>query len=284
MLRITESRLALPLGALFAVCFVAPLVVLAALSLQAGAQAQGFALARLSFAHYVDFFADGLNDRILGQTLLLGLKVMAVCLLFGFPLAWVCARARSPWQSAMMFLIVLPILTSVVVRTFAWIVILGRQGIVNHFLQWLGVVDDPLNLLFTETGVVIVLAQVQMPLMVLPIMTVLSRLDPNLLDASQALGAGEWRTLRRVVIPLAVPGILAGCILTYAAAVTAFVTQTLIGGARLVYMPLRIYQEAMGANNWPYAAAIAIVFMVAVLAVIALAGRAGRFLGGAARV
>lgn len=281
-MRIPESRLALPLAALFVVCFVAPLIVLLALSLQAGTDAQGFALARLSFAHYRDFFADGFNDRILASTLLLGLKATAVCLLFGFPLAWMCARARSPWQSVLMFLVVLPILTSVVVRTFAWIVILGRQGIVNHVLQWLGVVDDPVNLLFTETGVVIVLAQVQMPLMVLPIMTVLSKLDPNLLDASMALGAGPWRTLRRVVVPLAAPGIVAGCILTYAASVTAFVTQTLIGGARLVYMPLRIYQEATGANNWPYAAAIAIVFMVAVLAVIAGAGWVGKWVGGRA--
>ncbi|WP_086063157.1 ABC transporter permease [Bordetella genomosp. 8] len=274
-MRIPESRLALPLAALFVVCFLAPLFVLLALSLQAGTEAQGFSLGRISLAHYQDFFADGFNDRILAQTLLLGAKVTAVCLLFGFPVAWMAARARGGWQSALTLLIVLPILTSVVVRTFAWIVILGRHGIVNQLLQWLGMADDPVNLLFTETGVIIVLAQVQMPLMVLPIMTVLSKLDPNLLDASQALGAGPWRTLRRVVVPLAAPGILAGCILTYAASVTAFVTQTLIGGARLVYMPLRIYQEAMGANNWPYAAAISIVFMVAVLAVIAIAGKIG---------
>jgi putative spermidine/putrescine transport system permease protein len=274
-MRIPENRLALPLAALFAVCFVAPLLVLLALSLQAGSEAQGLSLSRISFAHYRDFFADGFNDRILAQTLLLGFKVTAVCLLFGFPVAWIAARARGGWQSTLVLLIVLPILTSVVVRTFSWIVILGRHGIVNQLLQWLGLTGDPVNLLFTETGVVIVLAQVQMPLMVLPIMTVLSKLDPNLLDASRALGAGPWRTLRQVVVPLAAPGILAGCILTYAASVTAFVTQTLIGGARLVYMPLRIYQEAMGANNWPYAAAISIVFMIAVLAVIAIAGKIG---------
>src|SRR5262249_8705970 len=119
-----------------------------------------------------------------------------------------------------------------------------------------------------EVGVVMVLAQVQMPLMVLPILTVMSRMDRNLEDASRALGAGEWRTLWRVTLPLSMPGVLAGCILTYAACVTAFVTQPLIGGARLIYMPLHIYQQAIGANNWPFAAAIAVIFMVAVLAVI----------------
>ena len=106
--------------------------------------------------------------------------------------------------------------------------------------------------------------------MVLPILTVMSRMDPNLENASRALGAGEWRTLWRVTLPLSMPGVLAGCVLTYAACVTAFVTQTLIGGARLIYMPLHIYQQAIGANNWPFAAAIAVIFMVAVLAVIYL--------------
>ncbi len=102
---------------------------------------------------------------------------------------------------------------------------------------------EPIRLLYTEPGVVIVLAQVQMPLMVLPILTVLSRIDPNLADASRVLGAGEWRTLWRITIPLSLPGVIAGCILTYTACITAFVTQTLIGGARLIYMPLHIYQK-----------------------------------------
>jgi len=124
--------------------------------------------------------------------------------------------------------------------------------------------------LFTELGVVIVLAQVQMPLMVLPILTVMSKTDPNLADASRALGAGEWRTLWKITLPLSLPGVIAGCILTYSASVTAFVTQTLIGGARLVYMPLHIYQQAIGANNWPFAAAISVIFMLAVLIVVYL--------------
>jgi putative spermidine/putrescine transport system permease protein len=109
-----------------------------------------------------------------------------------------------------------------------------------------------------------------MPLMVLPILTVMSMSDPNLADASRALGAGEWRTLWKVTIPLSLPGVIAGCILTYSASVTAFVTQTLIGGARLVYMPLHIYQQAIGANNWPFAAAISVIFMLAVLIIVYL--------------
>jgi putative spermidine/putrescine transport system permease protein len=263
--RFEDFRLAFPLAALFAACFVAPLAVLIVLSLSADTGTH-----TPTVAHYVKFFTDSFNYSILWATLLLGVKATVLCLVLGYPIAWICARAKPRWQSLLLFLVILPILTSVVVRTFSWIVILGRQGILNQVALGLGLTSEPLRLLFTELGVVIVLAQVQMPLMVLPILTVMSRIDPNLADASRALGAGEWRTLWKVTLPLSLPGVIAGCILTYTACVTAFVTQTLIGGARLVYMPLHIYQQAVGANNWPFAAAISVIFMVAVLVIVAL--------------
>jgi putative spermidine/putrescine transport system permease protein len=261
----TDIKLVLPLAAVFAACFVAPLCVLIALSLSTDAEMQAFTV-----ASYVKFFTDAFNYSILWATLMLGVKATLLCLLFGYPIAWVCSRASARWQTALLFLVILPIMTSVVVRTFSWIVILGRQGVLNQVAMGLGLTSEPLRLLFTELGVVIVLAQVQMPLMVLPILTVMSKTDPNLADASRALGAGEWRTLWRITLPLSLPGVIAGCILTYAASVTAFVTQTLIGGARLVYMPLHIYQQAIGANNWPFAAAISVIFMFAVLVIVVL--------------
>ena len=268
-MNVAESRLVLPLAALFVAFFVAPLAVLILLSLHGEA-----AMRTWTFANYVKFFTDSFNYSILFETLLLGAEGDACyALLFGYPIAWVCARAGARMQSIIVFLVIMPILTSVVVRTFAWIVILGRQGVINQI--WLGLgASEPLKLLYTETGVVMVLAQVQMPLMVLPILTVMSKIDPNLSDASRVLGAGEWKTLWRVTIPLSLPGVIAGCILTYTACITAFVTQTLIGGARLIYMPLHIYQQAVGANAWPFAAAISVVFMVAVLIIVGVLGRA----------
>jgi len=266
-----ESQLALPLAALFVAFFVAPLAVLIGLSLSGEPE-----LEALSLQQYVKFFTDRFNYSILWSTILLGVKATLVCLAFGYPIAWICARSSPRWQSVIVFLVILPILTSVVVRTFSWIVILGRHGVLNKTVLWLGLADEPLDLLFTEFGVVMVLAQVQLPLMVLPILTVLSRTDPNLADASKALGAGEWRTLWRITVPLSLPGVIAGCILTYAACVTAFVTQTLIGGARLIYMPLHIYQQAVGANNWPFAATISVIFMVAVLLVVWVLNRLAR--------
>ncbi|HTQ83400.1 MAG TPA: ABC transporter permease [Pseudolabrys sp.] len=266
-----ESRLVSPLAAVFVAFFVAPLIVLIALSLHAEA-----AMRTWTAANYLKFFTDSYNLSILWETLLLGVKATLVCLAFGYPIAWICARSSARMQSVIVFLVIMPILTSVVVRTFAWIVILGRQGIINNIVLGLGLSSEPIRLLYTETGVIMVLAQVQMPLMVLPILTVLTKIDPNLADASRVLGAGEWKTLWRVTVPLSLPGVIAGCILTYTACITAFVTQTLIGGARLIYMPLHIYQQAIGANNWPFAAAISVIFMIAVLIIVGLLGAIGR--------
>jgi putative spermidine/putrescine transport system permease protein len=262
--------LVLPLMVLFVAFFIAPLLVLLGVSLHAEPEMKTYA-----FTQYTKFFTDSFNLSILWATLLLGVKATLVCLLFGYPIAWICARASARWQAVLVFIVILPILTSVVVRTFSWIVILGRQGVLNQILLALGFIDEPVKLLFTETGVVMVLAQVQMPLMVLPLLATLTRIDPNLADASAALGAGQWRTFWKVTFPLSVPGTIAGCILVFAACVTAFVTQTLIGGARLIYMPLHIYQQATGANNWPFAGAISVVFMLAVLAIIYVLNRVG---------
>lgn len=266
-----EWRLALPLALFFLAFFLAPLVLLVSVSFYDDPR-----MTTVGIGQYEAFFGDMLNLEVLWETLLLGVKATLLCLVAGYPVAWLCARSSGRMQGVLLFVIILPILTSVVVRTFAWVVILGREGLINQAIVGLGLSAEPIRLLFSELGVVIVLAQVQMPLMVLPILAVLSRADPNLADASKALGAGEWRTFWRVTLPLSLPGVIAGSILTYAACVTAFITQTLIGGARLIYMPLHIYSQAVGANNWPFAAAISVVFMLAVLVVVYALERAGR--------
>lgn len=261
-----DWALALPLAAFFALFFVAPLGLLVAISFETERQMTG----TLGLGQYAAFLTDGLNLAVLRDTLLVGAKATLLCLLFGYPLAWLSTRVAARWQAVLIFLVVLPIVTSVVVRTFAWIVILGRHGIVNEAILALGLSAQPLKLLFSETGVVIVLAQVQMPLMVLPLITTLQRIDPNLESASQALGAGVWRTFFKVTLPLSLPGIIAGTILTYTACVTAFVTQSLIGGSRLLFMPMMIFQQAMDLQNWPFAAAVSVIFMISVLLIVAM--------------
>jgi putative spermidine/putrescine transport system permease protein len=216
----------------------------------------------------------------MGSTLLLGFEVTAISLVLGFPLAFSFARVPGWAKSLLLATILLPLLTSVVVRTFAWIVILGRQGVVNSALLSLGWIDSPLRLIYTQGGVVVALVQVQLPLMTLPIITALSRLDPNLTDASATLGASAWRTFFRIIVPLTMPGVLAGCVLCFASSVTAFVTQTLIGGGQMMLLPMYVYQQASALQNWPFAAAIAVLFLFAVLACLALINMVARLSRG----
>jgi len=267
--------LALPLAGVFGVFFVTPLALLVAVSLFSGPEMAGMGLTQ-----YARLFADPFNLRVLGDTLWLGVQVTLITLLLGYPLAWLYTRSGPRAQSLLILVIILPLLTSVVVRTFAWIVILGRDGILNQTLIGLGLSEGPLKLLYTRWGLVAALVQVQMPLMVLPLITTLSRIDRNLADASEALGAGPWRTFLRVTLPLSLPGIVAGSLLTYAAAVTAFITQSLVGGGQMLFMPSYIYQQTITLHNWPFAAALSIVFMGAVLVVVFLFNLMGRLSQG----
>jgi putative spermidine/putrescine transport system permease protein len=266
-----DWQLVLPLALFFVLFVLAPLVLLAFVSGHDDAT-----LTERGFAQYRKFLFDGFNLAVLGQTLWLALKTTCLAALIGYPLAYLYTLAPRRLQGLLILLIVLPLLTSAVVRTFAWVVILGRQGIVNNVLAGLGWIETPLRLLYTPTAVTVALAQIELPLMVLPLITALAAIDPNLRQASRALGAGHWRTFLRVTLPLSVPGLLAGCMLVFAAAASAFVTQTLVGGGQLMFMPFYIYQQAIQANNYPFAATIAVVLLVSVLVVVTCANVLGR--------
>jgi putative spermidine/putrescine transport system permease protein len=268
--------LATPLALFFGAFFVIPLLLLLWVSLQ-GTTVPGL-------TQYARFFADGLGVRVLLHTLRIGLETTLGCLVLAYPLALLYRSAPGWARSVITLIVLLPLLTSVVVRTFAWIVILGRQGLVNSLLQSFGIIEAPLRLLYTEGGLVVALVQVQMPLMFLPLAGALVRIAPNLEDASAALGAGAWRTFLRVTLPLSLPGALAGCTLTFAAAVTAFITQSLVGGGQMLLMPSYIYQQAITLQNWPFAAAISMIFLVAVLASLAVLAALSRLSKGATSV
>jgi len=266
-----EGLLTLPLALFFLLFFLAPLGLLAGISLRVTPQFAGWGPQQ-----YAKFAGDAFNWSVLGQTLLLGVKTVVVTACIGVPIGLLFMEAPRRLQPALLFIIVLPLLTSVVVRTFAWIVILGREGLLNSVLMGLGVVTTPIRLLGTELGLVIALSQIEMPLMLLPLISVMSRLDPNLKDASAALGAGRWRTLFRVTLPLSLPGLVAGCLLVFASSVTAFVSQTIIGGGRMVLMPFYIWQQATTLFNWPFAATLSMVLLVSVLAVVTTLNALGR--------
>jgi putative spermidine/putrescine transport system permease protein len=270
--------LALPLALFFTVFVFLPLLLLIFVSVH-----DDSAMTVLGFGQYAKFLSDRFNLLVLGSTLLLGVKVVLLTLLFGYPLAYLYTLAPRRFQGPLMLLILLPLLTSSVVRTFAWVVILGRQGIINNLLQQWGLIDMPLTLLYTPGAVSVALAQIELPLMMLPLITTLSNIDPNLRQASLALGAGRWRTFFRVTMPLSTPGLLAGCLLVFASSVSAFVTQTLVGGGRNIFMPFYIYQQAIEANDYPFAAAVAVLLLGAVLLVVTFINLLGQRSKGYAR-
>ena len=266
-----EGLLTLPLALFFLLFFLAPLGLLAGISLRVTPQFAGWGPQQ-----YAKFAGDAFNWSVLGQTLLLGVKTVVVTACIGVPLGLLFMEAPRRLQPALLFIIVLPLLTSVVVRTFAWIVILGREGLLNNVLMGLGVVTTPIRLLGTELGLVIALSQIEMPLMLLPLLSVMNRIDPNLLDASEALGASKWRTLFRVTLPLSLPGLVAGCVLVFASSTTAFISQSIIGGNRLVYLPLLIWQQSLVVYNWPLASVAALTLLISVTATIAAISLLGR--------
>ena len=269
-------RLAAPLAAFMALFFLLPMGMLGFVSFYADNGMTHWGSLQ-AWGRMFDAFGLG----VLLDTLWLGLQVTALTLVLGYALAWTFVRLPPKLQPLVIFIVMLPLLTSVVVRTFAWIVILGRQGIVNGVLQWAGWIETPLKLLYTRPGLVVALANVQLPLMVLPLITALQRIDPNLADASASLGAGAWRTFRRVTVPLSLPGVVAGCLLTFAAAITAFISQSLIGGGQMLFMPMYLYQQASSLSNYPFAAAIGLSFLVAVLLCVSAFNALGRLSRGA---
>jgi putative spermidine/putrescine transport system permease protein len=270
-----EWQLALPLALAFAALFVAPLLLLVGVSFYDDDK-----ISQPGFASWTRFFGDPFNYKVIVDTLLLGAKTVCTTVVIGYPLALVFLDLSPRLQKVLLFMIVMPLLLSVVVRTFAWIVMLGREGVVNSILMSLGIISEPLKLLQTELGLVISLTQIEMPLMLLPLISVMSRLDPNLRDASAALGASRWRTLFRVILPLSMPGLIAGCLLVFASSTTAFISQTVIGGVRLIYLPLVIWQQALVVYHWPLAAVASLALVISVLSVVAALSWVGRRSGG----
>jgi putative spermidine/putrescine transport system permease protein len=268
---LAELLPATPLVVLFSLVFVLPLVMLVFVSLFKTPQFNA-----MGADQYVRFLSDTFNLQVLLDTLVLGIEVATLTLVLAYPLGLVYMAAGALGRTLITFLILLPLLTSTVVRTFAWIVILGREGIVNSAMLSLGLWDQPVRLLYSWGGLVIALAQIQLPLMALPVINSLLRVNPNLLKAAEGLGAARARVFVTVLLPLTLPGAIAGWLLVFAAAVTAFITQTLVGGGRIILMPLYIYQQAMGVQDWPFSAALSLTFTVAVVGIVLLVGTLSR--------
>lgn len=244
----------LPMLLLSVVFFVTPLALLVAYSFSGKAG--------ISLENYSAFLGDPFNFRVLMNTVRLGVLTVIGTTLLGIPIALLYWHSGSRTRQIIIFLSLIPMLTSNVVRTFAWIVILGRQGPISQALLGLGFTGQPVSLMFTELGLVLTMCQIDLPLIILPLIAVLSRVNKQLTDAAEVAGAGPWRVFLTVLLPLMLPGLLAGWILVFASTSASFVTQAVIGGARNVYMPQLIYREVGVLFDWPLASAIAVVLLL----------------------
>ena len=234
--------------------------------------------------HYARFFGDAFNFRVLVNTARLGLETVVGTTLLGVPIALLYWHGGRNLRQLLIFLTLIPMLTSNVVRTFAWIVILGRQGPISEALVGLGLTGMPTSLLFTELGLLMAMCQIDLPLIILPLIAILSRTPVQLTEAAQVSGAGPWRILVTVLLPLMMPGLLAGWILVFASTSSSFVTQAVIGGARNVYVPQLIYREVGTLFDWPLASAIAVVLLLStgcLLVALTMISRHRRLVGHA---
>jgi putative spermidine/putrescine transport system permease protein len=217
------------------------------------------ALPELTFDNYRQIVAL-YYLRLFGRTLQLGLASTAICVAFGYPLAYVLARARPRMQTLGLFLLIMPLMVSTVIRLFGWIVILGRKGLVNEALVAFGL--DPVKLLYTDTAVIIGLVNIFMPFMVLPLMAAIERIPLSLEEAAQNLGANWYQMFARTIMPLSLPGLVSGCLLVFSLSLSAFVTPALLGSARERMVGQQIYDEVLVSFNWPIASALALALVL----------------------
>jgi ABC-type spermidine/putrescine transport system permease subunit I len=216
---------------------------------------------------------DVLYVSVLWESIEIALIVTVVCLVLAYPVAtWLVQTNRLGFILGMFFLL-LPFWTSVLVRTYAWMVLLGRSGVINRLLRDWGWIDAPLPLLHNRLGVLIGIVHVMLPYMVIPIYAALLRIDPDLRRAAEGLGAPAWRAFLRVTLPLSLPGVFAGCALVFVITLGFFITPALLGGGRVMMISMLIEQQVREFLDWNFAAALATVLLVVTLAVYALLGR-----------
>lgn len=215
--------------------------------------------------HYVAFLSDPFFLNVLWRSLMIAAQVTLVCLVLGFPLAYWLSQLRGSVRALLYLAVLIPLLTSAVVRTFGWMILLANNGFLNKSLISVGILSGPLRLMYTEFGIVVALAEVLLPFMVLALDAALLNIDKQLYDAARNLGAGTVRIFCQVTLPLSMPGIVSGSVLVFSLAISAYVTPALIGGPRVPVMSTTIYQQGIALLNWPFGAAIAFVLLITLI-------------------
>jgi ABC-type spermidine/putrescine transport system permease subunit I len=225
-------------------------------------------IAQFTFENYTRLFEKKIYWQVIFNTVLFSVVTTGLALILGYPLAYYFKKL-SPVKRAIGFLfLTVPLWTSVIVRTYGWVIILGRRGMINILLEQIGFGPIPLDIFPGFWAVVVALLEITLPIMVLPIYTSLTSLDPGIEESSLVLGAGPLQTFRRVIFPLTLPGVFAGVILTFVLVLSAYVTPVILGSTRDLVLPVVIENQVTNAYNIPFASALAVVMLVLMSIVI----------------
>ena len=266
--RIVFALLLTPALLLFLAFFLLPLAVMATLSVLSGNPVN---MPNVVFTtrHWERMLGDVYYAEVAWTTIRLGLITTFVTLLIGYPLALLLARMRSRTGRTLLLMAVLsPLLIGVVVRTYAWMTLLSNKGVINQVLTGLGLIAQPIELMYNELGIVIALTHIYVPFMVLTLTGVIGRIDPRLEEAARNLGADRRRTFLEVTLPLSLPGILAGSLLVFALTISAYVTPILMGGFTVMTLPILIYQQISGSFNIGFAATLGLLLLTLSLVLV----------------
>ena len=217
---------------------------------------------------YISFFNSSYNVSILWRTVKLSMIVTVLSVIFGLPTAYFIARSNRKWRSLMMGLVLFPLLTNSVVRSFAWINILGTNGIINRALLATGLIQEPIQLLYTEFAITIGSLYLFLPLMITTLVGILENIDSEIIEAAETLGASPVVAFMKVIWPLSIPGVIVGSILVFTGTLTAYTTPQLLGGNQNMMMSTFLYQNAMTLGNWQNAGVIALIMIVTTMVVM----------------
>lgn len=228
----------------------------------------GIDAGRLTLEHYAKAFIDDFYAGVALRTFRLAVVITLSCLILGFPLALIMSRGSSLLRGSLLLLIILPLMTSVVIRTFGWLVILGPGGLLSWMLNNLGFIDYSISLMHTETGIVLAMVQVLLPFLVLTTLGSMKQIPPSLEESARVMGAGFFRSIWTVTLPLSAPGLISGSLLVFALSISSFITPSLVGGVRLPVMAGSIYQQMTGSFDWGFGAALSVLLLTATLIVI----------------
>ena len=263
--RATPYALSAPALALFGLMVLLPLALTALLSFQRFSHDTGV-LPGYTLAAYATVLGDSYYWEVFGRTGWVALLTTLICVVVGAPEAYILSRMQPPWRSVFLLVILAPLLVSVVVRAFGWSLVLGPAGFVNQFFEAVGI--GRVRMLYTPIAVVVALVHVMLPFMVIPVWTSLQKLDPGVENAALSLQATPFTTLRRIVLPQVLPGILSGSLIVFGLAASSFAIPGLLGGRRLKMVATVVYDEYLHELNWPLGAAIALTLLVANLVVM----------------